>query len=58
MFFRSNWLELSQRFANECRSPQFHLEMHLKAKSVSVRFNTVAFSWVLYQHVRHSVGLV
>lgn len=45
MFFGSNWIELSQRFANACLNSGFHLEIHLKAKSVSVRFETVAFSW-------------
>lgn len=56
--FRFNRLELSQRFADACLGPRFHFEIHLKAKSASVRFKTVAFSWVRYQHFMHSVGLV
>lgn len=58
LFFGFNWLELSQHFANACISSQFHSEIHLKAKSVSVRFKSVALSWVLYQQVMPSVGLV
>lgn len=56
--FRFNRLELSQRFADACLGPRFHFEIHLEAKRVSVRFKTAAFSWVLYQHLMHSVGLV
>lgn len=49
--------EFSQLFASTCLSPQFHLEIQLKAENVSVSFKSSLSPWALYQRVMHSLCL-